>query len=124
MSEYLTEGPDLSRTCVDVMFDEGIAWVTLNRPAKRNAMSPTLNSEMLAILDQLELDPRCRVVVLTGPVYSFSAGMALKEYFRETAGLPPAPVRRIRQTSQAWPCRTLQHFVTLIGRATCRERVC
>ncbi|EPR16332.1 p-hydroxycinnamoyl CoA hydratase/lyase [Sphingomonas sp. BHC-A] len=110
MSEYLTEGPDLSRTCVDVMFDEGIAWVTLNRPEKRNAMSPTLNSEMLAILEQLELDPRCGVVVLTGAGDSFSAGMDLKEYFRETDGLPPAQVRRIRQTAQAWQWRTLQHF--------------
>ena len=26
-----------------VEFDEGIAWVSLNRPDKRNAMSPTLN---------------------------------------------------------------------------------
>ncbi len=29
-----------------VDFDDGIAWVTLNRPDKRNAMSPKLNAEM------------------------------------------------------------------------------
>jgi hypothetical protein len=28
-----------------VEFDDGIAWVTLNRPNKRNALSPTLDRE-------------------------------------------------------------------------------
>ena len=36
----------LGGNTVLVEFDEGIAWVTLNRPEKRNAMSPTLNKEM------------------------------------------------------------------------------
>ena len=31
-----------------VEFDDGIAWVMLNRPEKRNAMSPALNEEMRA----------------------------------------------------------------------------
>ena len=39
-----------------VEIEEGIAWVTFNRPEKRNAMSPTLNSEMCEILLALELD--------------------------------------------------------------------
>lgn len=30
---------------VKVELESGIAWVTLNRPEKRNAMSPTLNRE-------------------------------------------------------------------------------
>ncbi len=42
---------------VNVMLEDGIAWVTLNRPAKRNAMSPTLNREMAELLQELELDP-------------------------------------------------------------------
>ena len=45
-------------TTVKVEFDEGIAWVTLNRPEKRNAMSPTLNREMLEVLEALEVDDR------------------------------------------------------------------
>ena len=42
-------------TVVDVKIDDRLAWVTLNRPEKRNAMSPTLNREMGAVLDELEL---------------------------------------------------------------------
>src|SRR5690606_17326949 len=40
-------------SCVEVEVEDGIAWVTLNRPAKRNAMSPTLNREMLEVLDAI-----------------------------------------------------------------------
>ena len=30
--------------------EDGIAWVTLNRPEKRNAMSPALNDEMVQVV--------------------------------------------------------------------------
>ena len=35
-----------------VDFDDGIAWVTLNRPDKRNAMSPQLHFEMCDVLEE------------------------------------------------------------------------
>jgi trans-feruloyl-CoA hydratase/vanillin synthase len=41
-----------------VEFEEGIAWVTLNRPDKRNAMSPALNEEMRATVNALATDER------------------------------------------------------------------
>jgi len=64
---------------VTVELDEsGIAWVVLNRPEKRNAMSPTLNIEMRTVLEELELEPKAKVVVLTGAGESWSAGMDLK----------------------------------------------
>ena len=37
---------------VKVEVEGGIAWVTLNRPDKRNAMSPTLNAEMIDVLEE------------------------------------------------------------------------
>ena len=49
MSEY--EG---RWTTVRVEVEEGIGWVILNRPEKRNAMSPTLNREMRDVLETLE----------------------------------------------------------------------
>ncbi len=91
-------------------FDEGIAWVTLNRPEKRNAMNPALNREMLAVLDALELDERCGVVVLTGAGEAFTAGMDLKEYFRETDGLPPIANARIKRQATDWMWRKLMYY--------------
>ena len=93
-----------------VEHDEGIAWVTLNRPAKRNAMSPALNREMVEVLDMLETDERCRVVVLTGAGDSFSAGMDLKEYFRETDQLAPAARYRVYRDAGTWQWRRLRLY--------------
>ena len=44
----------LGGNTVLVEFDQGIAWVTLNRPEKRNAMSPALNKEMTEVLEALD----------------------------------------------------------------------
>jgi trans-feruloyl-CoA hydratase/vanillin synthase len=87
---------------VRVDFERGVAWVTLNRPDKRNAMNPTLNAEMHAVLDALEGDDRCRVLVLTGAGESFSAGMDLKEYFRETEAKGPTAVRKAQRDAYGW----------------------
>jgi trans-feruloyl-CoA hydratase/vanillin synthase len=89
---------------------DGIAWVTLNRPEKRNAMNPKLNEEMIEVLDVIESDDRVKVLVLTGAGESFSAGMDLKEYFREIdAGGPIARIRS-RRTSNEWQYRRLMFF--------------
>lgn len=80
-------------TCVKVEIKDGIAWVTFNRPEKRNAMNPTLHYEMEEVLMALETDPEAKVIVLTGAGNSWSAGMDLKEYFRETDNNPEAQFR-------------------------------
>ena len=45
---------------------DGVAVVTLNRPSKRNAMSPTLHREMTQALAALRDDDAVRAVVFTG----------------------------------------------------------
>ena len=95
-----------------VEFDEGIAWVTLNRPDKRNAMNPALNDEMVRVLDHLEGDERCRVLVLTGAGAAFSAGMDLKEYFREVDATGSAAVQaRVRRASAEWQWKRLSTWL-------------
>jgi trans-feruloyl-CoA hydratase/vanillin synthase len=70
-----------------------IAWVTFNRPAKKNAMNPQLHFDMEHVLMALETDPGIDVVVLTGAGDAWSAGMDLKEYFRDTDDDPTARFR-------------------------------
>ena len=53
---------------------ETIVIITMNRPDKRNAMSPKLNEEMRATVEHLATDSRCGVLVLTGAGDSFNAG--------------------------------------------------
>ena len=54
-----------------------VATITLNRPTKRNAMSPQLHRDMTAALDVLRDDDAAKVVVITGAGDSFCAGMDL-----------------------------------------------
>jgi trans-feruloyl-CoA hydratase/vanillin synthase len=93
-----------------VEFEDQIAWVTLNRPEKRNCMSPALNDEMVEVLDALELDDRCGVLVLTGAGDSFSAGMDLREFFRATDGMPFNKQMRVRRSAANWQWRQLMNF--------------
>jgi feruloyl-CoA hydratase/lyase len=95
---------------VRVEIAEGIAWVTMNRPDKRNAMNPPLNDEMLRVLDGLEVNDACGVVVLTGAGDAFSAGMDLKEYFRELDGLPYAQQVHKRRSAWQWQWRQLMAY--------------
>lgn len=93
-----------------VEFDEGIAWVTLNRPEKRNAMSPALTQEMCRVVDALATDDRCGVFVLTGAGESFAAGMDLQEYFRETDNAPDTVLLNARRANEEWQWRRLRDY--------------
>jgi len=89
---------------------DGIAWVTLNRPEKRNAMSPTLNREMREALESVEIDDQANVVVITGAGESWSAGMDLKEYFREIDGAGDIVQERVRRDASLWQWKLLRFF--------------
>jgi trans-feruloyl-CoA hydratase/vanillin synthase len=95
---------------VSVDLDDGIAWVTLNRPEKRNAMNPTLNTEMREVLEVLELDEAAKVLVLTGAGESWSAGMDLKEYFREVDKAPEIVQEKIRRDASTWQWKLLRMY--------------
>ncbi|MCI0509733.1 vanillin synthase /trans-feruloyl-CoA hydratase [Chromohalobacter marismortui] len=95
---------------VKVDVEDGIAWVTLNRPEKRNAMSPTLNREMIDVLETVELDQDAHVLVLTGEGESFSAGMDLKEYFREIDASPEIVQVKVRRDASTWQWKLLRHY--------------
>jgi trans-feruloyl-CoA hydratase/vanillin synthase len=68
---------------VKVKIRDGIAWTSLNRPEKRNAMSPQLHYDMDDALRRLETDDDVKVVVVTGEGGNFSAGQDLQKFFRE-----------------------------------------
>jgi methylglutaconyl-CoA hydratase len=57
----------------------GVATITLDSPANRNALSAQLRRELLAHLDTAVADESARVIVLTHTGRVFCAGMDLKE---------------------------------------------
>jgi trans-feruloyl-CoA hydratase/vanillin synthase len=97
-------------TTVRVEVSEDIGWVIFNRPEKRNAMNPTLNREMRDILETLELDESAKVLILTGEGDSWTAGMDLKEYFREVDQAPEILREKIRREASAWQWKLLRMY--------------
>jgi enoyl-CoA hydratase/carnithine racemase len=57
----------------------GVAWLTLNRPGARNALSMPLMSALEAALDAIEADAAVKVAVIAGAGSAFCAGHDLRE---------------------------------------------
>ncbi|HTI81174.1 MAG TPA: enoyl-CoA hydratase [Acetobacteraceae bacterium] len=77
----VTEKPLLRRDA------NSIAWLTLNRPAARNALSLGLMEALVAELDAIASDAAVKVVVIGGAGPAFCAGHDL----RELRGQPQRP---------------------------------
>ncbi len=94
---------------VKIERDGGITYLIMNRPEKRNAMSPQLHVEMNEALDQLAVDPQTEVLVLTGAGDTFSSGQDIRLYFRGTTA-DPAARHKARQASNQWRWQKLSRF--------------
>jgi feruloyl-CoA hydratase/lyase len=88
---------------------DGITFLLLNRPDKRNAMSPELHREMCEALGELETDEATKIVVVTGAGESFSAGQDIKLYFRSTEDNPKARAKA-RHDSHHWRWEKLSKY--------------
>jgi len=82
--------------------ENGIAWVRFNRPEKRNCMSPKLNRQMKRVIEDLEFRDDVKVLVLAGEGEAWSAGMDLKEYFRETEQQGLSAIRKAQREAYSW----------------------
>ena len=68
----------IDMSLIDVQHDSGICTLTLNRPEKRNALSPELIAELEDQLAAVGTDDHLRVLILAGAGKSFCAGMDLQ----------------------------------------------
>lgn len=102
MEEQGTTPARAEADTVAYVVEDRIAWVKFNRPEKRNCMSPKLNRQMLRVLDELEFREDVGVLVLAGEGESWSAGMDLKEYFRETEAQGMGVVRQSQREAYSW----------------------
>ena len=67
---------------------DGVAQITLNRPARTNALNQAMLDELCAALDEAESDPKIRALVVRGSGSAFSSGFDLKEQMeRSPSGL-------------------------------------
>lgn len=103
--------PDNTATFENVKIerDGATTFIILNRPEKRNAMSPQLHMDMNDALDWAEMDDQTKVVIITGAGGNFCAGQDLKLYFRGTEGDPKARARA-RRAAHTWRWDRLSSF--------------
>jgi enoyl-CoA hydratase/carnithine racemase len=79
---------------------DGIAWVTLNRPQVLNAVNLQMRDELWTVLDAVSLDPEVGIVIFKGAgERAFSAGADISEF-----GTAPSYVeaRRARHERDLW----------------------
>jgi trans-feruloyl-CoA hydratase/vanillin synthase len=87
----------------------GITFVMLNRPEKRNAMSPELHFDMDDALDWLATDKDTKVLVLGGAGEAWCAGQDLRLYFRGTQN-DPEKRHKSNNASHRWRWERLSTF--------------
>jgi enoyl-CoA hydratase/carnithine racemase len=64
---------------VELALDGGVARILLARPASRNSLSSAVCAQLHAVLVQLEADPACDFVVISGSGGSFASGADIGE---------------------------------------------
>ena len=82
---------------------DGVGWLTLNRPAKRNALNMALRGALDGTLAELAADDEVRVVVLTGAGTAFCAGADLSDSPPSTRHPMAQPGRPVAQSLAAFP---------------------
>jgi feruloyl-CoA hydratase/lyase len=87
----------------------GVSTIFLNRPEKKNAMSPELHEAMDNTLVELEEDPDTKIVIIRGSGGNFSAGQDLKEFFRGMEN-NPRQAKRMAQTANRWRWERLYNY--------------
>jgi 2-(1,2-epoxy-1,2-dihydrophenyl)acetyl-CoA isomerase len=76
--------------------EEGVAWITLNRPAAGNAITAAMREQVVAWLEEASADLAVRVVVLTGTgEKGFCTGADLRSQAPGPARPPGAPDRAV-----------------------------
>ncbi len=58
--------------------DNGVSWITLNRPQAMNALAPDQRERVIRLLEGASGDPLVRAVVITGTGRAFCAGADLR----------------------------------------------
>jgi enoyl-CoA hydratase/carnithine racemase len=74
--------------------DGSVLTLTLNRPDALNAISPDLEQELHAALDEADVDPEIRAIIVTGAGRAFSAGY-------DMAPSPERPQSKLDPTGMA-----------------------
>jgi 2-(1,2-epoxy-1,2-dihydrophenyl)acetyl-CoA isomerase len=87
VTDTAPDRPELSFTVSDA-----VGWITIDRPAARNAMTRAMGARIGELLETARDDDAVAVVVITGTGPAFSAGLDRKEIAKGLEGKSEFPV--------------------------------
>ena len=111
----------MSYTQISLEISEGIAVLTLNRPAKMNAFTNTMMTEIITAMDQTDTDDSVRAVIFTGAgERAFCAGADLtpddgRAVFSDSAPVEDLSDPRVRDGGGMLTLRLFQSKKPLIS---------
>ena len=89
--------------------EDAVATIVLNRPEKKNAMSPDLHDDMHSALDEIEKQEGIKVIVITGAGDdTFCGGMDLEKFFFEPMMESPEKFKKIADIAGGWFNRLIE----------------
>lgn len=62
---------------IELGFDDGVAWLSFNRPEKLNSFTAAMHAEVRDVMARVQQSPEVRCLVITGNGRGFSAGQDL-----------------------------------------------
>nr|WP_055600158.1 enoyl-CoA hydratase-related protein [Streptomyces aureus] len=92
--------PDVLHTDVLHTVENGVSWITLNRPEAMNAVTWDQRERIMALLDEASADPDVRAVVVTATGRGFCAGADLRGTPAVSETVPGDVARTIRRGAQ------------------------
>jgi len=90
---------------ISLEVDRGVATITLNRPARRNAFSARMGAELGAAYRACDGDDAVRAVILTGAPPAFCSGADLSARGETFGSRPPESFSAAGVTPPAWQVR-------------------
>jgi 2-(1,2-epoxy-1,2-dihydrophenyl)acetyl-CoA isomerase len=90
MTDATSDRPELSYEQRDA-----VAWITIDRPAARNAMTRAMGARLGELLEEARDNDAISVVVITGAGTTFTAGLDRKEILKGLEGKSEFPVELI-----------------------------
>jgi 2-(1,2-epoxy-1,2-dihydrophenyl)acetyl-CoA isomerase len=93
--------------------DQGVLWITLNRPEEANALTPSQVARLVALFDEAGAALDTRVIVVSGAGGTFCRGTDPRTARQPPPAPPEAPARTMGYT--AWLIRTgVQRLMTAV----------
>src|SRR5262245_15651057 len=79
---------------IDWTLEGNVGWITINNPARKNALTVAMRQEMAARLEAATFDDNVRAIVIKGAGDTFCSGADLEQFGPET---PPKARQRTQR---------------------------